>query len=238
MPLSRERIIAAALRIIDADGVDALSMRRLAATLGVQAMSLYNHVGGKADLIDGVAEFVTREMRLPKPLEGGWEDRIRTIAHAFRLTSLRHPRACQLVLTRQLTSPTALAPIDCSLAVLLDHGFEEETAVSALRMFTAYQVGCLLREFCSSSASPPGEGDAAARARTDYLAGSGFPAVARVAPALAVIDHEAEFAFGVETLIEGLRKHAPPEQPEQHEQPEQTEQPEQPGQTEQRGRAD
>ncbi|WP_240137009.1 TetR/AcrR family transcriptional regulator C-terminal domain-containing protein [Streptomyces sp. MUM 178J] len=208
-PLSRERIIAAALRIIDADGADALSMRRLAATLGVQAMSLYNHVGGKADLIDGVAEFVTREMRLPKPMEGSWEDRIRTIAHAFRRTSLRHPRACQLVLTRQLSSPTALAPIDCSLTVLLDHGFDEETAVRALRLFTAYQVGCLLREFYASSENR-GEDDAAVRERTGRLAGSDFPAVARVAPMLAVIDHEAEFAFGVETLIEGLRKHAPP----------------------------
>jgi TetR/AcrR family tetracycline transcriptional repressor len=207
-PLSRERIIDAALRIIDDEGVDALSMRRLAATLGVQAMSLYNHVDGKADIIDGVTECIAMDMQLPEGFEGGWEDGIRAVARAVRQASLRHPRACELVLTRQLSSPTAFAPVDSSLSVLLDHGFEESTAVHVLRLFIAFQVGSLLREFHSSPVFT-GREESAVREREARLAGAGFPAVARVAPLLAVIDHEEEFSFGVELLIEGLRPYAP-----------------------------
>ncbi|MEV6398517.1 TetR/AcrR family transcriptional regulator C-terminal domain-containing protein [Streptomyces sp. NPDC051907] len=207
-PLSRARIIDAALRIIDDEGADALSMRRLAATLGVQAMSLYNHVSGKADIIEGVAEFITADMALPRRFDGGWEAGIRNIAHAFRQTSLRHPRACELVLTRQLSSPTILAPIDCSLSVLLNDGFDETTAVHVLRLVIAFQVGSLLREFHPASEFA-GQEETDARELEAKLAGSGFPSVAKVAPILAVIDHEAEFTFGLETLISGLRPYAP-----------------------------
>ncbi|UNM16257.1 TetR/AcrR family transcriptional regulator C-terminal domain-containing protein [Streptomyces formicae] len=212
--MTRERIVGAALTIIDEEGVDALSMRRIAASLGVQAMSLYNHVRSKADILDGVTEFITTEMRMPRRMSGGWEDGIRSIAYAFRQASLRHPRACELVLMRQLSTPTALAPVDTMLAMMLDHGFDEETAVHALRLFISFQVGTLLRQFHGSTALGGGgadDGDAAAReaVRTAYFADSGFPAVAKVAPVLAVNDHEAEFAFGVELLIDALRSLAP-----------------------------
>ncbi|MET7616204.1 TetR/AcrR family transcriptional regulator C-terminal domain-containing protein [Streptomyces sp. NPDC005408] len=206
-PLSRDRIVEAALKIIDDEGVDALSMRRIAATLGVQAMSLYNHVDGKADVLDGVTEFITTDMHLSRRSGGGWEDGIRSVAYGFRQASLRHPRACELVLTLQLSSPGALPTINCSLAVLLDHGFDEAAAVHALRLLIAFQVGSLLREFHSPSTK--GEDESAVRERRDHLARSGFPAVAKLAPMLAVIDHEAEFAFGVELLIDALRPYAP-----------------------------
>ncbi|MFF3243026.1 TetR/AcrR family transcriptional regulator C-terminal domain-containing protein [Streptomyces sp. NPDC002870] len=206
-PLSRERIIEAALTIIDDEGVDALSMRRLAATLGVQAMSLYNHVDGKADVLDGITEFITTGMQLPRRTDGGWEDGIRSVAYGFRQSSLRHPRACELVLTRQLSSRHALPTINCSLAVLLDHGFDEAAAVHALRLLIAFQVGSLIREFHSPSFK--GEDESAVRERTARLESSGFPAVAKLAPMLAVIDHDAEFTFGVELLIDALRTYAP-----------------------------
>ncbi|WP_251017948.1 TetR/AcrR family transcriptional regulator C-terminal domain-containing protein [Streptomyces sp. ISL-1] len=206
-PLSRERIVGAALRVIDEEGVDALSMRRLAAALGVQAMSLYNHVDGKADVLDGVTEFITKDMQLPRHTEGGWEDGIRSVAHGFRRASLRHPRACELVLTRQLSSPHALPTINCSLTVLLDHGFDEAAAVHALRLLISFQVGSLLREFHSPAFK--GEEESAVQERRARLEGSGFGAVAKLAPRLAVIDHEAEFTFGLELLIGALRAYAP-----------------------------
>lgn len=216
VPLNRQRIVEAAVVIIDEDGVDGLSMRRIASRLGVQAMSLYNHVRSKDDILDGVTEFVTTDMSMPRRMTGGWEDGIRTISHAFRQASLRHPRACELVLMRQLSTPTALAPVDTMLAMMLDHGFDEETAVHALRLFISFQVGSLLREFHGApapaavpSGSKDAEAAAAKEARTAYFAGSGFPAVAKVAPILAVQDHDAEFAFGVELLITALRGLAP-----------------------------
>ncbi|MFK4224665.1 TetR/AcrR family transcriptional regulator C-terminal domain-containing protein [Streptomyces sp. NPDC019890] len=206
-PLSRERIILAALEVIDDEGVDALSMRRLAAALGVQAMSLYNHVDGKADVLDGVTEHITTEMQLSRRPGVGWEDGIRSVAHGFRRASLRHPRACELVLTRQLASPGALPTINCSLSVLLDHGFDEAAAVHALRLLIAFQVGSMLREFHSPAFK--GEAESAVQERREHLEKSGFPAVARLAPILAEIDHDAEFSFGVELLISALRRYAP-----------------------------
>ncbi|MFF3322939.1 TetR/AcrR family transcriptional regulator C-terminal domain-containing protein [Streptomyces sp. NPDC002889] len=238
-PLSRERIVGAALVIIDEEGVDGLSMRRIAARLGVQAMSLYNHVQSKADILDGVTEFITTDMRMPRRMTGGWEDGIRSIAYAFRQAALRHPRAGELVLMRQLSTPTALAPVDTMLAMMLDHGFDEATAVHVLRLFVAFQVGALLREFHAQPSATgrdkdgrdkdgrdkdghdqegpdkdgPDKGDrakaAVERDRIAYFAGSGFPAVAKVAPMLAVNDYEADFAFGVELLIDALRPLAP-----------------------------
>ncbi|MEV4918942.1 TetR/AcrR family transcriptional regulator C-terminal domain-containing protein [Streptomyces tirandamycinicus] len=210
-PLSRDRIIGAALVIIDEEGVEALSMRRIAARLGVQAMSLYNHVRGKDDILDGVTEFITDDMRMPRRMAGGWEEGIRDLSYGFRRASLRHPRACELVLMRQLSTPTALAPVDTMIAMMLDHGFDEEVAVHVLRLFISFQVGTLLQEVRSG----PGSGREARNpeerlaARAAYFAGSGFPAVAKVAPILAVNDHEAEFAFGVELLISALRGLAP-----------------------------
>ncbi|WP_405999623.1 TetR/AcrR family transcriptional regulator C-terminal domain-containing protein [Streptomyces sp. NBC_00829] len=206
-PLSRERIVEAALKIIDEGGVDALSMRRIAATLGVQAMSLYNHVGGKSDVLDGVTEFITGDMHLSRRRGDSWEDGIRSVAYGFRQASLRHPRACELVLTRQLTSPGALPTVNCSLGVLLDHGFDEASAVHALRLLIAFQVGSLLREFHTPTVR--GEDESAVRERREHLENSGFPAVAKLAPRLAVIDHDAEFTFGIELLIDALRPYAP-----------------------------
>ncbi|MFD7440004.1 TetR/AcrR family transcriptional regulator C-terminal domain-containing protein [Streptomyces sp. NPDC059909] len=209
-PLTRERIFGAALVIIDEEGVDGLSMRRIAARLGVQAMSLYNHVQSKDDILDGVTEFVTKQMRMPRRMTGGWEEGVRTIAYGFRKASLQHPRACELVLMRQLSTPTALAPVDTMLAMMLDHGFDEETAVHALRLFISFQVGSLLMHVrASPGAGTDRDPEADLARRTAYFSGSGFPAVAKVAPILAVNDHEAEFAFGVELLIDALRRLAP-----------------------------
>ncbi|WP_328399225.1 TetR/AcrR family transcriptional regulator C-terminal domain-containing protein [Streptomyces sp. NBC_00390] len=208
-PLSRARIVEAALEIIDEEGVDGLSMRRIAARLGVQAMSLYNHVQSKADILDGVTEYITTEMRMPRRMTGDWEDGVRSIAYGFRQAALRHPRAGELVLMRQLSTPTALAPVDTMLAMMLEHGFGEAAAVHALRLFVSFQVGSLLQEFRVPQASAEWDKEAAEQARAAYFAGSGFPAVAKVAPILAVNDHEAEFAFGVELLIDALRRLAP-----------------------------
>ncbi|WP_351228037.1 TetR/AcrR family transcriptional regulator C-terminal domain-containing protein [Streptomyces sp. NPDC002133] len=208
-PLTRERIVGAALVIIDEEGVDGLSMRRIAARLGVQAMSLYNHVQGKSDILDGVTEYVTTQMRMPRRMTGSWEDGVRSIAYAFRQAALRHPRACELVLLRQLSTPTALAPVDTMLAMMLDHGFDEETAVHALRLFISFQVGSLLWHVHTSPSGAGRDPAAIREARTAYFAGSGFPAVAKVAPILAVNDHEADFAFGVELMIDALRSLAP-----------------------------
>jgi TetR/AcrR family tetracycline transcriptional repressor len=203
-PLTRERILEAALHLVEREGPAALSMRRLARDLGVEAMSLYNHVGGKAEILDGLAELFLIAIELPPDRGESWEDRIRALARAFRKAALANPKAAALMLTRQLETPASMRPTDASLAVFLDAGFDEESAVHGLRAFIAFQIGTLLREVTSSPAFS-GKDPAAARGRAERLAASGFPSAARVAPHLATCDHEAEYYFGVEALLTAMR---------------------------------
>src|SRR5262245_42188218 len=97
-PLTRERILAAALAIADADGVEALTMRRLAQELGVEAMSLYHHVQGKADLLGGIAELVVQQIDLPPP-EGDWKAAVRASAISAHAVLRQHPWAPNLLMS-------------------------------------------------------------------------------------------------------------------------------------------
>src|SRR5438132_13160819 len=106
--LSRERVLDAAIRLADEGGIESLSMRKLARTLGVEAMSLYNHVANKGDLVDAIVDLVVDEIELPAG-EDDWEAAIRTCAVSAHEAFLRHPWACSLVIspttTRGLRTP-------------------------------------------------------------------------------------------------------------------------------------
>jgi AcrR family transcriptional regulator len=204
-PLHRDRVIDAAVRLVDRDGPEELSMRKLAAELGVEAMSLYNHVPNKAAVLDGVAEAVLAKIDLRAGARGGWEDRIRAMARAFRTVALAHPRSFPLVLTRQLGSVTGLRPIEASLQVMHAAGFDRATSVHALRAFVAFQTGSLLREL-GASPSLSGLSPEGVTARREELARSDFPAVAAAAAELAACRHDAEYDFGIELLLSALRQ--------------------------------
>jgi len=204
LPLQSDRVIDAAVRFVDEHGVDALSIRRLAAELGVGAMTIYNHVPNKAGLLDGICERVVTALDLDPETPGSWEDRIRSYAWAFRATALSHPGAFPLLLTRQLASSEALRPTDIALAPLRDAGLDADTAVHTLRAFMSFQTGCILREL---GASPTFSGSSASgvAARRAELAESGFANVVDAADALSRCHHESEYRFGIELLISGLQ---------------------------------
>jgi TetR/AcrR family tetracycline transcriptional repressor len=196
--LSRERILREALALVDEEGLDAVSMRKLARRLGVDPMSLYNHVDGKDALLDGVAEVLLAAI----PAAGPGPD-LRTtmsaLAHGFRAAMLGHPRAAPLVLTRRLASLTALAPVEAVLGPLLAAGYPPERAVHGLRAVLAFLIGTLMREVSAAPTFSNGS-----RGRLEDLEASGLPAVAAAAPYLAVCDHEAEFEFGLRILLDAL----------------------------------
>src|SRR6266550_6352913 len=100
LPLTRDRVLEAAIRLADEGGIESLTMRKLARELGVEAMSLYNHVANKGDLVDGIVELVVGEIDLPATAD--WETAIRECAISAHDAFLRHPWACSLVM-----SPTA-----------------------------------------------------------------------------------------------------------------------------------
>lgn len=200
--LSREAIVQATLRVIDAEGVSAVSMRAVGRVLGVDAKSLYNHVDGKDGLLDAVAEHLLGSIALPERT-GDLTTDLRAIAHAFRERALAHPEAASLVLTRQLASFEALAPIEAVLTVLRAAGCPEEEAVHLLRTLVATLIGALLREV---NAGPTyGTTDTAGIAqRQAVLANSGLPAIAAAAPHLARFDAAAEYEFAVELALDAL----------------------------------
>ncbi len=198
--LSRAAIQAAALAVIDAEGIAAVSMRSVSRALGVDAKSLYHHVDGKDDLLDAVAEHLLEQLRMPAPT-GSLDADLRALAHEFRRVTLTHPEAATLVLTRQLSSFGGLAPTEAVLTVLCTGGCSPEEAVHLLRTFLATLIGTLLREI---SAGPTfGTDDIvgiAERRRT--LETSGLPQIARAAPHLARFDRDREFDYTLDLLVQ------------------------------------
>jgi AcrR family transcriptional regulator len=198
--LSREAILDATLTAIDTLGVSVVSMRGVAKILGVDAKSLYNHVEGKDDLLDAVAEHILGTVVIPCRTGNTRED-LRAIAHAFRAGALAHPEAATLVLTRQVSSPAGLAPTEAVLQVLDAAGFSPDESVPLLRMLVATLTGTLLRELQAGPAFGVGAGIAE---REAALTTSGLPFLARAAARIARFDRQAEFEFTINAVIDAV----------------------------------
>jgi AcrR family transcriptional regulator len=200
--LSRDRIIRAAVDLIEREGADALSMRALAAGLGVAVMSLYNHVPSKAALLDGVAESIMGGMSVADDSAAHWTERGRALVRAFRKVAHDHPRCVTIVLTRKIDAPSGLRPVERALAIADDAGFDGETSVRIMRALLAYALGAQLREVGAAkmldylpedSARHPGQLDAAE-----------FPHVVALRQNLLRHDPETDFEFGLDLLINAL----------------------------------
>jgi AcrR family transcriptional regulator len=203
MQLSRERIVCAAAELIEREGVDAVSMRRLAAELGSGVMSLYNHVPSKAALLDGVAEWVMSGIDFSSEPGASWEDQVRAQARAFRQIARAHPRCTMVVVSRPATSAAAMLPIEHALATLRGAGFGGEEAVRAVRAFVAYIVGSLLREVGVSPSLAPPQDDPPAERRL-WLDPAEFPQATSLAAELLRKDHDADFEFGLDLLVRSV----------------------------------
>jgi AcrR family transcriptional regulator len=190
--LDRARILRAALALIDADGIEHLSMRRLAAELGVEAMSLYNHVPGKAALLEGVAGLIVAEVELPGPELRDWRERLRTQARSLRRVALAHPAAVTLLVTQPVTSPEALAPVESALEALRSAGFDDEGTVYAFHTLTGFVFGQVLQELHGPFTHGQGQ-------KPD-----GFPLVCALGEVAAGRDLAAEFEFGLTAVLDGL----------------------------------
>jgi AcrR family transcriptional regulator len=205
-PLTRDRIVDAAVRLIEREGVEAVSMRRLASELGAGTMSLYNHVPNKAVLVDLAAERIMAEAQPYHVDSDDWRDHIRAHAHAVRALARQHPRAFVLLATRRLSSEAGFRTIEIGLENLDKAGFRGKVAVSVMRAMVSYLLGTLMREVATSPelggiALSPYEGvDAAA-----------FPLAAEVIDELGTYDHDHEFEFGLELMIAAVERYEDPD---------------------------
>ncbi len=203
-PLSKERIFDAAVTLVDGDGIEALSMRRLGAALGVEAMSLYNHVPNKAAIVDGIVERIIAEIPEPPTDLDDWADRIRFLARALRGVAQAHPRAFALVAAVPMKGPGALRPVEGGLALLRRAGFSRRDALLAFGAVVGYVLGFALRECRILAGEEPAFGFP-----DPGEVGAEFPHVMEALPEARRLTPDHEFEFGLDLLVAGLRARAP-----------------------------
>jgi AcrR family transcriptional regulator len=201
-PLSEERIVAAALRLIDRRGLGAFSMRALGGELGVQAMSLYRHVPSREAILDGVVRRMLAEAP-PPPMESPWHEGLREWARAFRGVALRHPNAFPLFGDRPAVAYLAAREdAERALALMVEEArFTPEEAARALRTVARYVLGFSL----AGSSAGPAPAEAAA-----LLAGAGFPLLGTLVAGSGVDGEGDFFEFGLGLVLDGLRDLARP----------------------------
>jgi AcrR family transcriptional regulator len=139
--LSREAIVDTAIRLIEAEGEAAASMRRISAELGVAAMSLYNHLPNKAALLDAIGEYVRAQILLPTDPDLDWEQRARVLVRAFRDVVEQYPRCIELMMARAPSSLVGLEPLEYALDMAEQAGFTGRDALRVVRAFVGYAVG-------------------------------------------------------------------------------------------------
>ncbi|MDA3646291.1 TetR/AcrR family transcriptional regulator C-terminal domain-containing protein [Saccharopolyspora indica] len=155
--LTRQDVLGAALAIVDADGLKALSMRRLGAELGVEAMTLYHYVANKDALLDGLVEQLLAEAAVPQVGSGTWQADLRDYAHALRDALLAHPNAIPLVVSRPAVTPRNLEILEGVLRTLRDAGFPLEVGLDVLFSLAGFVVGQVATEVSADGRAEPSE---------------------------------------------------------------------------------
>jgi AcrR family transcriptional regulator len=143
-PLSKERVLQAAIALADEGGIEALSMRRLAKELGVEAMSLYNHVANKDEILAGIIDAVSSEVELPDDVD--WKTAIRRHAISSREVLVRHRWASGLRMSQQSGGPAGLRNADWLLRTLREAGFSKELVYHAFHILEAYVLGATVQQ--------------------------------------------------------------------------------------------
>lgn len=209
---TRHDVLVAALRLVDADGIDALSMRRLGRALGRDPMRLYRYAESKDDLLDGVVELVLGEWEVPAAASAQtWPEVLRTSAHSYRRLALNHPHVVPLIVTRPLATPLGrrplgtLRPLESLLELLVDAGFDARGALHAFRHYMGFLQGHVLTEL-QERVHDPEETDTTLRLGLYRLPAKEFPRLRSLADDLGAYDGARELDHGLDIVLEGLRR--------------------------------
>jgi AcrR family transcriptional regulator len=213
-PLSRERVLRAAIKIADEGGIESLTMRRLAEQVGAEAMSLYYHVAKKEDVLDGVVDLIVQEIndivdKIETPAQGpAWKNAVRQRILSAREVLLRHPWAPRLFETRTTTSLAVLRYHDGLVGLMRDGGFSYPLIHHALHALGSRALG-FAQELFDPGNQPGGEEADAALAsmagQLPYLVGM-MAEIAHDDPdtTLGWCDDQTEFEFGLDLILHGL----------------------------------
>jgi AcrR family transcriptional regulator len=207
-PLSRERVLEAAVALADRDGADGLSMRRLAAELGVVPMALYKHVANKDEMFDGMIDIVVGEIDPPRT-DTDWKTAVRERVLSARRALLRHPWASRVMESRTSPTPTVMAYFDSMIQMFLDGGFSIDLTHHAAHVMGTRLMGFSQELFNDQSDGAPIPDEMAAQM------GEAFPAIYRIYLEITHddastvgpgCDDQFEFEFALDLILDGLER--------------------------------
>ncbi|MGD1896232.1 MAG: TetR/AcrR family transcriptional regulator [Phormidesmis sp.] len=205
-PLSRERVLVQALKLADKQGIEALSMRNLAEALGVKAMSLYNHVKNKDDMIDGIVDIVVSEIELPET-ESHWKKAMHKRANSAHAALLRHPWATMEMVSRVNIGPAMLRYVNATIGCLREAGFSFEMADHAWNAMDAHIYGFTLQEL--NFPFKPEEYSKVAENYLSLIPADKYPYLNGMTQQVigGKYDGIHDFEFGLELILDGLDQH-------------------------------
>ncbi len=208
-PLSRDRVLRAAVTLADESGIEALSMRKLGQVLGVEAMSLYNHVASKGDLLDGMVDVVFSEIGLPAS-DAGWKPAMRRRACSARAALAHHRWAIGLMESRRSPGPATLRHHDAVLGCLRAAGFSVEMTAHAYSLLDSYIYGFALQE----ASLPFGTAEETVRVAQEIagrFAADDYPYLAELATGHILqpgYHYGDEFEIGLDLILDALERSA------------------------------
>jgi AcrR family transcriptional regulator len=197
--LDRDRIAAAAVALVDREGLERFGVRRLANELGVDPMSIYHHIRGKAALLDAVSEAVLVEVEVDAQDDAGWEEVARRTAHSYRDVALRHPRVFPLLATRAQTSPVAISGVERLVSAMRRDGLPDRVVADAPMVLFSFLNGHLLAR---TGGGPDGPSP------VPVFDAATHPTLADLAPLLADFGSAAEFDRMLDAVLGGIRDSA------------------------------
>jgi TetR/AcrR family tetracycline transcriptional repressor len=205
-PLSRDRIVEEAMRIMDDEGLDAVTMRRVAREVGVEAMSLYHHVRDKEDLLQGVCDRVMASFSFPES-DGDWAERCRAGARSWRRLLQAHPDVMRLFAVTHGPTPSApesIRPTEYALELLREAGLSDRDTVQAFHAFGGYIQGFVMMEGGSIGGEGRGK-HPAPHAMATMVSPEAFPVLAAVGKYFDECPADEQFEFGLDLMIRGLQ---------------------------------
>lgn len=205
-PLSRGLVLEAAIRVADRGGVEAITMRRVAQELGVEAMSLYHHVPNKDAILDGVTDMVFAAIKLPSAEYDDWRDAIRARASSARAVLSQHSWALGLMDSRRNPGPATLRHHDAVLGVLREAGFTLPMAAHAVSLIDSYISGFVLQE-ANLPMTTPDDVEEVAGSILEHLPADELPYLTEMIVDHALrpgYDHTSEFGYGLDLILDAL----------------------------------
>ena len=210
VPLSRERVLRGAIAVADAAGVRALTIRSLAAELGITPMSVYHYVANKSEILDGIVDEVFSEIDLP-PGNGDWRSEIRRRANSARRVLRGHPWAIGLLESRKAPGPATLRHHDAMIGTLRAAGFSVEMTAHAYALLDSYVYGFAVQEAALPFDGPETVADVAEPIMHQFPAGE-YPHLVEMATEYILLpgyDFGDEFEFGLNVILDALTRSIP-----------------------------